>query len=356
VASRLGGSLSDAAVAARDGRWRRTGPRARAALFVLGMVATGLLLGILGFRDEITLLVGGLVALAAAEWLTLTRRLFASGIEEGLSVTGALLVGLWITTLVPSGLDWGSSSVPVLLPIAAVAAAGFRRLNPFVTTCAAVTLVYWVGSTPAAHALDSAIGVGMTTFGFACASAALALGCGARRFRRPSHDRMLDGLVAVLPVTAYAHGGAWSRYTIPQGMDVPGGGPLTMTLVLLALAAAMLFAGLRRRRHAPLLGFLGCVACLAIEIYSYTGLANETWLIACGLAALVAGVALDRHLRVPRDGLTSAALEDREGPIDLLQTAGAAVLAQRTTPQSPAEPGYGPGEGRFGGGGASGSY
>ena len=76
-----------------------------------------------------------------------------------------------------------------------------------------------------------------------------------------------------------------------------------------------------------------------------------------GLAALLAGVALDRYLRSPRNGFISAALTHREGPLDLLQTAGAAVLAQSTAPELPrSEPPVAPGGGRFGGGGASGSY
>jgi hypothetical protein len=128
-------------------------------------------------------------------------------------------------------------------------------------------------------------------------------------------------------------------------------------VLLLALGTAMLLAGLRRRRHAPLLGFMGCVACLAVELRLATTLATETWLILYGLAALVVGVGLDRYLRQPRNGLTSAALTQREGPLDLLQTAGAAVLAQRSAPESPrTEPAVTAGEGRFGGGGASGSY
>jgi len=86
-------------------------------------------------------------------------------------------------------------------------------------------------------------------------------------------------------------------------------------------------------------------------------LATETWLLVYGLAALVAGVALDRFLRQPRNGVTSSSLTDREGPLDLLQTAGAAVLAQRAAPQAPSsESGYTPGGGKFGGGGASGGY
>jgi hypothetical protein len=132
---------------------------------------------------------------------------------------------------------------------------------------------------------------------------------------------------------------------------------LVTVALLLALGTAMLIIGLRRRRHAPLLGFMGCVACLAIELRGVTALATEAWLIICGLVALVAGVALDRYLREPRNGLTSAALSSREGPLDLLQTAGAAVLAQRTAselPQSDAV--VTGGGGRFGGGGASGGY
>jgi hypothetical protein len=128
-------------------------------------------------------------------------------------------------------------------------------------------------------------------------------------------------------------------------------------VLLLALGAALLVAGLRRRRHAPLLGFMGCVACLAVELRLATSLATETWLILYGLAALVAGVALDRYLRQPRSGLTSLALTHREGPLDLLQAAGAALLAPRTAPEPlPPEPAVSSGEGRFGGGGASGNY
>jgi len=102
---------------------------------------------------------------------------------------------------------------------------------------------------------------------------------------------------------------------------------------------------------------MGCIACLAVELRLATTLATETWLILYGLTALIAGVALDRYLRQPRNGLTSAALTRREGPLDLLQTAGAAVLAQRTAPEPPPpEPTFTPGGGRFGGGGASGQY
>lgn len=357
VASRLDAALPHAALAARTGGWRSAGLLARLALFVLGLVAAVLLFGILGFGDEINLLVAGVIAAIAAEWLTVWKRLHASGIEEGLSVAGFLLVGAWITTLIGPWSDFTGGSPHVLVLIAAAGAAGLRRLNPLVTTGAVIALVGWVGSTTIAQALDPAIGRGVTAFAFGCALAALALTIGAREFRRPSHDRMLGWLVATLPVAAYAQHATWNFYG-GGFVDVgPLSGRLATSVLLLALGSALLIAGLRRRRHAPLLGFMGCVACLAVELRVATSLATETWLILCGLAALVTGVTLERYLRQPRNGLTSARLTGRDGPLDLLQTAGAALLAQHSAREiPPPESTFTPGGGRFGGGGASGSY
>ena len=357
VESRLGAAVPRAVLAERTGGWRSTGPLARITLFVLGLVAAALILGILGFRSETTLLVAGLIAVLGAEWLTVARRLHASGIEEGLCVAGFLMIGAWIATVIAPRSGFAGGTVETLVLIAAVGAAGLRLLNPLVTTGAMIAFVYWVGSTVTANALDQTIGGGVTTVIVGCTLATLALVLGAREYRRPSHDRMLDWLVATLPVAAYAQPATWNVY---EAFYVPGGGGtvrLTTVVLLLVLAAGLLVAGLRRRRHAPLLGFMGCVACLAVELRLVTASATETWLILYGLAALVTGLALDRYLRPPRNGLTSAALTRREGPLDLLQTAGAAVLAQRTAPELPrSEPPVAPGGGRFGGGGASGSY
>ena len=357
VVSELGAALPRTAVAERTGGWRSTGLLARIALFVLGFVAAALLFGILGVGSKANLLVAGLVAALAAEWLTVSKRLHASGIEEGLCVAGFLLIGAWITTLIEGEPRFADGSVDTLVLIAALAAAGLRLLNPLVTTCAVLGLVYWVGSTATAHALDQTIGGGVTSVTFGCALAALALVLGAREHRRPSHDRMLDWLVATLPVAAYLQHANWSAFNALHVSASGGTGRLVTVVLLLALGAAMLVAGLRRRRHAPLLGFMGCVVGLAIELRLATTLATETWLIVYGLAALFAGAALDRYLRQPRNGLTSAPLDSREGPLNLLQTAGAAVLAQRTAPESPpSRPTVTAGEGQFGGGGASGNY
>jgi hypothetical protein len=180
---------------------------------------------------------------------------------------------------------------------------------------------------------------------------------GGRDFRRPSHDRMLDWMVATLPIATYAKFASSVLWYEPLRSPGAREFPLGVALFLISLGAAMLITGLHRRRHAPLLGFLGCVVCLAFEVRLATTLATETWLIVYGLAALLAGVGLERYLREPRNGLTSAALTSREGPLDLLQTAGAAALAHRATPEVAAsEATVTGGGGRFGGGGASGSF
>ena len=92
--------------------------------------------------------IAGLIAALAAEWLTVRRRLHASGIEEGLCVAGFLLIGAWITTLIGPGTSTSPAARPhTLVLIAAAGAAGLRRLNPLVTTCAVLAFVHWVGST-----------------------------------------------------------------------------------------------------------------------------------------------------------------------------------------------------------------
>lgn len=357
VAAELGAAVPRDALAGRTGGWRSAGLLARCALFVLGLVATALFFGILGFNDITPVLVAGLAATGTAEWLTRGQRLHASGIEEGLCVAGFLAIGIWITSLPDGTPALAGGSIGALVLIAAVGAAGLRLLNPLVTTAAAIGLVYWIDSTTAARALDQALGGGLSAFLIGCSLALLALLLGARVYRRPSHDRMLDWLVVALPVAAYVQQSDWYMYELSQASPRDHTLHLVILSVLLALAVAMLVTGLRRRRHAPLLGFLGCLACIAVELRSLVVATTENWLIACGLAALVAGVALDRYLRTPRDGVTSAALSARDGPLDLLQTAGAAILAQRTTDaQPPPPPAVTPGDGRFGGGGASGSF
>jgi hypothetical protein len=357
VIAELGAAVPHAPLADRTGGWRSTGALARIALFALGFIAAALLFGVLGIGSETMLLVAGLAAALAAEWLTVGKRLYASGIEEGLTVAGALMIGLWIAVEILPAPDGGDTSQQALVLIVALGAAGLRRLNAFVTACAVVGFVYWIDSTGLAAAFDAIIGDGMTAFAAGIALAALALWRGGREHRRPSHDRMLDWLAAALPLFAYAQLAGPGAFDASGATSDHGASRVVTVLMLLSLGAMLLVTGLRRRRHAPLWGFLGCVAGLATELHAAIPLTREAWLIACGLVALIAGAWLDRRLRQPRNGLTSASLTRGEGPLDLLQMAGSALLAQRAAPQaSPVEPGFEGGGGKFGGGGSSGRY
>jgi hypothetical protein len=326
---------------------------ARIALFALGVIAAVLVLGILGFEEKSVLLFSALAAVAAAEWLKVGKRLHASGIEEGLCVAGYLMLAAWIATTLRAQFTGES----VLILAAAAGVAGMRLLNPFVTTCAVVAFVEWAGSTVLARGIDQYAGTGSAAFLLEFAIAMAALMLGARGFRRPSHDRMLDWLVACLPIAAYARWAPWSYLEFTStGPDV-GAHRIVTVAVLLVSGAALLTTGLRRRRHAPLIGFLGCLVGLAVELRFATGISNEAWLLACGFSALVAGALLDRWLRVPRHGLTSVPADRGEAALDLLQTAGAAIVSQRSAPEPVPEASVMSGEGgRFGGGGASGGY
>ena len=225
VAATLGAAVPRAAVAERTGGWRSTGPLARIALFVLGLVAAGSCSGSSASATRSMLLVAGLIAALAAEWLTVEQRLHASGIEEGLCVAGFLMIGAWIVTLMEPQFDLAGARAATLVLIAAAGAAGLRLLNPLVTTGAVLAFVYWVDSSAIAHALDQGIGGGVTALTFGCALAALALALGAREYRRPSHDRMLDWLVATLPVAAYAQHASWNAYDVVRGVERRRHGP-----------------------------------------------------------------------------------------------------------------------------------
>ena len=348
-----------AAIAVRGGGWRGTGRLARAALCVAGLVCGAHVTGIWFVAEGRGLLVPAIAVLAAAELLLRSRRLHASGIEEGLFTCGCGLAALWLVETLP-----GAPRSEALVAAAAFGLAGLRLLNPLLTTLAAACFVQWLGSTLPAAAVDRVVGPGSTSVVVACAIALAALAAGSRTFLRPSHDRMLDWLVAVLPAATYLLSAphAWvSGGLVPPVADAmsatgfAGGVPVAVALPV--YAAAALIVGLRRRRHAPLLGALSSLACLYLEACARVGGPAEAWLIAGGLLVVGAGVAVERWLRTPRAGFTSAPLDARDGPLDLLQMAGSAALAQRAAVDARSrDDGFHGGGGRHGGGGASGSY
>jgi hypothetical protein len=196
--------------------------------------------------------------------------------------------------------------------------------------------------------------------GQACfALAFIVLAAGARRFERPSHDRMLDWLVVVMPVVGFF----WLTLNRTGPLTLQGlrNGALPAFLPLLLVSTfglAALATGLRRRTHAPLYAALAAVPLLAWELRAVTGLAPHWRLILWGGLGLAVAIGLERALRHARDGLTSRDPGEPDAALELAQLGSAALAAPPAgtaspAPSSPAVEGQG---GGFAGGGASGRY
>jgi uncharacterized membrane protein YgcG len=339
----------------RTGPWRGKGLPVRTALFVLGLLVGATVALILGLLDmPAAIVLAGIALVAVAEWLIWGRRLFNAGIEEGLWACGLGLVALDLSGV----LHGGSERTLEWLLAGALAIAGVRLLNALLTTAAALL---------ASVALYSAIGIRWPpvlpdwappsfVVSLLCHLGALAaLAAGARHYRRPAHDRMLDGLVCTLPVAGYLWVGHSGWYA--SGIDyrhvhslrelyVPAA-PFLVALVALA-------TGLRRRTHAPLLAAMACMACVAVELRASSGFGPETRLVVEGCVLLAACFALNRWLRSPRNGIGVQRPENDESTLDVIQQGGS--LALGASHMKPVEPGFKGGGGTFGGGGASGHF
>lgn len=339
------------------GPWRRATLLTRCLLFVFGVFAAGLSLGVIRlFGLPLPGIVTGCVLLGVAELLIRRRHLFASGIEEALWASGAATIGFeWLELL-------RGSDVAALSWMATFAAiTGWRLLNPLFTTLAvllaSVALALFTGG--------GGLASNTTVAGLACfLLGGAALAAGAARFQRPSHDRMLDWLVVTLPLAGYF----WLRWNrnapltlqALRELDLATLQPLLLVVVYSLVA---LWTGMRRRTHAPLFAALACVPLLAFELRAVTGLALHWRLMLWGGLGLLLAILVERRLREPRRGLTS---RDVEGPLvalELAQLGGTALTSSQTsahaagatTNTAPAPRVEGQG-GSFGGGGASGRF
>ena len=351
IAARLAGNLPQAYLAQRTGGWRRTGPLARLAFALLGLVAAGCTAGLLGDHSN-GLVSTGIVLVVAAESLILRARLFACGIEEALEMVGLVCIGAGTLGLLQVGLG----DVWLLLGVAVCAVAGLRLLNPLLTTLAVVALGGWISTQPSAIAFDSRHGAYLTVNLFLLGVALAALASLAASIRRPSYERMLSWLVAVLPAAGLIWlAGVDLLIHLERAAASSTAANLVLVATVSATAAAMLVVGLRRRSHAALISFLGCCAHLAWQLRALSGLSLQARLLLWGSVLLLAALVANRYLRRPRAGVTSEPMTDRSGALDLLQMASTSALTQQATPQA-ASAQWTPTGGRFGGGGASGSY
>jgi hypothetical protein len=322
------------------GGWKTTTPLGRLLGVILTLLGMSLLGGALSaFRSP--WLVAGVLLMIAAEIMIARRRVYRSGIEEMLYLGGAVAA-------VGQILDWSNGSSDagaVALMSMAVLLVGWRLLNPVLTTLAAAGCSLAIGLVGSRllggdmRMLQSAAWCGVL--------AVLALVAGARHWRRPSHDFMLDGLVMVMPWL----GGMWLMADAWRD-DVRSWSAL---IVCSAAFALLLATGLHRRQHAPLVGALGSLACAGFAAHQLLDWPRYWQLIAAGILLLAVAWWSDRRLRHREDGLSSRAIDEVPG-LELAQQAGAAILAP--SPASGASAGAaasGQGGG-FGGGGASGRF
>lgn len=328
-----------AAAEARAGGWRTASPSSRALMFVLGWFAAALIVGSLLLVPG-RLLVAGLLMLGVGEWVIRSRRLVAGGFEEAMLACGAgASLAQMLTWLEPLG-----DGVILLAASLTLLGVGLRLGNALFTTLAALAFTAAVACTGTATLFGSRVHAGMA----AACSAAMALGAlalGARRWQRPSHDRMLDGLVLAMSVATWG----WMLAMRPT---TRGGGALAL-LVALGLASLLAVTGVRRRSTAPLFGALLMVACLAISLRPWVHVPLHAYLMTWGAVMLLVAVVLDRRLRRPVRGITSAPLQGDRRLEELLQLHGASSLAPTHASHSGAATGGG---GEFGGGGASGRF
>jgi hypothetical protein len=337
LARSLGRNPRAAPFAQHTGGWRTAHTWSRCVLFILGIVAT-IMLMIIGSHSWPALenLITALVSIGLAEWLIIRQRHFASGIEEALEIAGLSVIAEYLWANHPS------ASLVGALQCVAFGIAGFRLLNPLFTTGAALALVLALDAPP--------LRAGLACYGMGLA----ALVAGAYRFRRPSHDRMLDYLVIVMPVAGYL----WSasRHGLSSAADYRHA---TFTDLLvpaspLLYGAAALAMGIGRRTHSPIIAAMLCVACCAYELRKLTGLSLEVRLILWGSALLFISMTLERYLRVPRRGITSRALGADRDPHPITELVGSAMLTPG--PAAVDSPASFAGSGRSGGAGASGTF
>jgi hypothetical protein len=338
LADRYPGLRAAADLHDRGGGWKTSTWWARILGFLLGLLATSLLSGVLWVLPA-RWLVGGVLLMVAAEWLVARRRVYRSGVEEAVYMCGAVCVVVQI-------LDWSTgnnAAAGCALIATAVLLVGWRLLNPVLTTLA-------LAGYSLAIALSGEIGYSnhwdfhMAAI-FCAALALMGLLAGARQWRRPSHDRMCDGVVMVMPWLAYA-------WLMAHDWTGRSGNYLALA-VALCFCIVWCFVGALRRSHPPLIGALGSLVCVACSLHYLLPWSAHWQLIAGGAVLLLVAIVLERVLRDRKAGITSSALFEPDG-IDIAQFAGAAHLVPAAGP-APAEPVQGQG-GAFAGGGASGRF
>jgi len=304
-------------------RWKESGRFARVAFFFLTLLCVGAFYGIqavpdFGPRGWFT----ALAAIGVAELLVNRAGFLRTGVEEALYIGGLYAFIL--------GLPGPPRNEGLLLFAIATLVAGLRFANAFfVAGSVAWTLVYAVTEWDESSAMLLALAV-----------AVIAAIISRKTFERPLVDRSLAWITLMAPPLAVAF------YFDDEWM--------AFIWIAAVVAVALGVAGVLGRTHPPLVASLMTGAFVVTELTRRSDLALRSALFAWGVGIGIVAIAAERLLRGRRTGITSTRLLD-DPESRLLELAGTIAIAP-TKAAAPREPGFEPGGGEFGGGGASGTY
>jgi uncharacterized membrane protein YgcG len=360
------GAIDDTALAAVSAAYpddrRRLGPALRALAFVftsLGLAALffSLALTLQLDRDGWAFCLGyGALLVAATEWQLGPLRRSDGGTESGTALVslGFVLGGLlWLLDRAGvqgrsfETLAWGSALL--------VFAAAFARWGMEIcAVLAAVGLFGLLTTLPEPRSLFVLAAVPLL--------AAALLG-EVSPLLAPSQRRGAVGVQAVAVAALYVavHLGSWDRRIIERPIEEPLPSLRPLFAAATAVLPVLLIALALRLRRRPLLAFgVVCLVASLVTLRFYVHLA-PLWVVltAGGVVAAALALLLERWLGRgggrQRGGYTADPLFDDERRLRAMEIAVAAGQAGPAA-RRPAAPAFEGGGGKFGGGGATGSY
>lgn len=308
--------------------WKSNGLFASILFFVLTGIAVA---SFAAFFDliELSQAIAGVVVIGLAELLIRRYHWWGTGVESALWL-GGLFACIF-------ALPGEGKVEAVLLFAAAAIIAGVRLRNPLFGALAAILVIAYIAAKDA-HLAAFAAGIAVSL---------TALAALRREWQRPSTEWLWIALLLSMPVTAYLAGFAffpWSTRS-PAGLAIG---------VYFALAVLFLLAGRALRHHAPFVASGLCAIIVTAEIHDLFDYPAEAKLALAGALLLASAWAIHRALRDRTTGLvvTPAIMT---GADDLLEV-GATLVVAPSAEQPAAADGRVQGDGRFGGGGATGDY
>jgi hypothetical protein len=367
------GAIDAGALATVEARYaddrRRLGPVFRVLVFGFTVVVASALFGLLGLALSGTgdrgwaplLTLWGLALVAATELQVGAGRRRQGGTEAATALLGVVHLALgatWSLSLAADLRGGAALDAALAVTLAVCAAAAWRWGYTVFALAAAVAAYVLAARTPAGRAI------------WVVAGAALALllaEAGDSATLAPAHRRAARAIAVVSLAFLYAavHIGSWDDQLVERIAERGGAPPAPVrwwfALATAAVPLLILAWGVRRRRRWLIAtGVAGILASL-VTLRFYVHVAPLwTVLIASGAACLGLAAALRRYLesgpRGERAGFTADPLfEDdaRAGALELAVGA-ASFTPEGRPPEEPAA--LQPGGGRYGGGGASGTY